>query len=75
MMAAAGTGVARRRFSPPRSRYLTKDASAAEIREALQRVTRGQAAIDPRSSSTFSTPSPPANPAHAPNPRRSSPTD
>jgi DNA-binding NarL/FixJ family response regulator len=27
--------------------YLTKDASAAEIREALQRVTHGQAAIDP----------------------------
>ena len=27
--------------------YLTKDASAAEIREALQRVTSGQAAIDP----------------------------
>lgn len=27
--------------------YLTKDASAEEIREALQRVTRGQAAIDP----------------------------
>jgi DNA-binding NarL/FixJ family response regulator len=27
--------------------YLTKDASAGEIRDALQRVTRGQAAIDP----------------------------
>ena len=27
--------------------YLTKDASAGEIREALQRVTSGQAAIDP----------------------------
>ncbi len=27
--------------------YLTKDAGAGEIREALQRVTRGQAAIDP----------------------------
>jgi DNA-binding NarL/FixJ family response regulator len=27
--------------------YLTKDASAAEIRQALQRVTSGQAAIDP----------------------------
>ena len=27
--------------------YLTKDASAEEIREALQRVTSGQAAIDP----------------------------
>ena len=27
--------------------YLTKDAGAAEIREALQRVTSGQAAIDP----------------------------
>ncbi len=27
--------------------YLTKDAGAAEIREALQRVTQGQAAIDP----------------------------
>jgi DNA-binding NarL/FixJ family response regulator len=27
--------------------YLTKDAGAAEIREALQRVTGGQAAIDP----------------------------
>jgi DNA-binding NarL/FixJ family response regulator len=27
--------------------YLTKDAGAAEIREALQRVTHGQAAIDP----------------------------
>jgi DNA-binding NarL/FixJ family response regulator len=27
--------------------YLTKDAGAGEIREALDRVTRGQAAIDP----------------------------
>ncbi|HEV2372073.1 MAG TPA: response regulator transcription factor [Streptosporangiaceae bacterium] len=27
--------------------YLTKDVGAAEIREALERVTRGQAAIDP----------------------------
>ena len=27
--------------------YLTKDAGAAEIREALERVTRGQPAIDP----------------------------
>jgi DNA-binding NarL/FixJ family response regulator len=27
--------------------YLTKDAGAGEIREALQRVTHGQAAIDP----------------------------
>jgi len=27
--------------------YLTKDAGAAEIREALERVTSGQAAIDP----------------------------
>ena len=27
--------------------YLTKDAGAEEIREALERVTRGQAAIDP----------------------------
>ncbi len=27
--------------------YLTKDAGAAEIRQALQQVTRGQAAIDP----------------------------
>jgi DNA-binding NarL/FixJ family response regulator len=27
--------------------YLTKDASAGEIRDALQRVTSGQAAIDP----------------------------
>jgi DNA-binding NarL/FixJ family response regulator len=27
--------------------YLTKDAGAAEIREALERVVRGQAAIDP----------------------------
>src|SRR6516225_12130588 len=27
--------------------YLTKDASAGEIREALERVTSGQAAIDP----------------------------
>jgi DNA-binding NarL/FixJ family response regulator len=27
--------------------YLTKDASAAEIRDALERVTRGQPAIDP----------------------------
>jgi DNA-binding NarL/FixJ family response regulator len=27
--------------------YLTKDASAGQIRDALQRVTRGQAAIDP----------------------------
>jgi DNA-binding NarL/FixJ family response regulator len=27
--------------------YLTKDASAAEIRQALQRVTSGQAVIDP----------------------------
>ncbi len=27
--------------------YLTKDASAGQIREALQRVTSGQAAIDP----------------------------
>jgi DNA-binding NarL/FixJ family response regulator len=27
--------------------YLTKDAGAAEIRDALQRVTSGQAAIDP----------------------------
>jgi DNA-binding NarL/FixJ family response regulator len=27
--------------------YLTKDVGAGEIREALQRVTRGQAAIDP----------------------------
>jgi DNA-binding NarL/FixJ family response regulator len=27
--------------------YLTKDVSAAEIQEALRRVTRGQAAIDP----------------------------
>src|SRR5260370_37551987 len=27
--------------------YLTKDASAGEIREALERVSKGQAAIDP----------------------------
>ena len=27
--------------------YLTKDAGAAEIRQALERVTRGQPAIDP----------------------------
>ena len=31
----------------PAPRYLAKDASAEEIREALQRVTRSQAAIDP----------------------------
>ena len=49
--------------------YLTKDAGAAEIREALERVTCGQAAIDPAvqqhllDAITATPPSPPAEPA------------
>jgi DNA-binding NarL/FixJ family response regulator len=49
--------------------YLTKDAGAAEIREALQRVTGGQAAIDPAvqqhllDAITASRPGPRAEPA------------
>jgi DNA-binding NarL/FixJ family response regulator len=50
--------------------YLTKDASAGEIREALERVTSGQAAIDPAVSSTWSTPS---RRAHPPRPHRNYP--
>ena len=34
-------------YAPAPGGYLTKDASAGEIRDALERVTSGQAAIDP----------------------------
>jgi DNA-binding NarL/FixJ family response regulator len=50
--------------------YLTKDVGAAEIHDALQRVTRGQAAIDPavqRHLLDAITTGPPSTPAgHAP---------
>jgi len=51
--------------------YLTKDASAGEIREALQRVTpAARPPSTPRSSSTWSAPS---RQAHPPQPHRNYP--